>query len=146
MMKALTLLGILGIAACSGAPASNEDVRTNSQALDCSSFDAYSAALASHTVDCLGTVGPTSYFVDGQGRLARAFDRCDRDAGKLQSIDDILGLQHREQLVPHATECLAGRWASWKRQFDASGVVACPRWRKDEVIAAPTSARIDGLA
>ena len=57
--------------------------------MDCSAFDTYTAALATFTVDCIGTIGPDSFFVDGDGFLARRFSACTNDRTKLQSIDSI---------------------------------------------------------
>jgi len=136
---------LTAVAACSGAPeapGAPAGVGAGSQALDCKAFDSYTATLASYTVDCLGTIGPESFKVDEAGHLRRAFGQCTQDDSKRQSIDDILGLQYREKLFPHATECIAGRWAEWKRSFERSGVVECPRWRHDGVVNAPTRERM----
>jgi hypothetical protein len=139
---------LTAVAACSGAPEAtspSDQIGATSQSLDCKAFDGYTAALASYTVDCLGTIGPQSFKVDEAGHLRRAFGRCTQDDSKRQSIDDILGLQYREGLFPHATECIAGRWAEWKSSFDRSDVVECPRWRKDGVVNAPTRERMSRI-
>jgi hypothetical protein len=150
MLKRIHAIGLVAAAAaCSSAPNEKipvEPVGTSGLALDCSSFDSYRAALASYTVDCLGTIGPQSYSIDRQGRLQRGFDHCIQDEGKRQSIDDLLGLQYREALFPHATECIAGRWAEWRAKFDQSGILECPQWRKDEVINAPNRENIEHIA
>jgi hypothetical protein len=101
--------------------------------------------LTSYTIDCLGTIGPDSFTINERGYLRRGFDHCPNQ-DKRQSIDDILGLQHREKVFPHAKECMAGRWAEWKRDFARSGVVACPRWEKRAAINAPTMERMSVLS
>ena len=114
--------------------------------MDCSAFDTYTAALATFTVDCIGTIGPDSFFVDGDGFLARRFSACTNDRTKLQSIDSILSLQRRGERLPFAAECIAGRWAEWRMQFDRLGITQCPSWQKQASIGTPTAQRIDSLA
>jgi hypothetical protein len=48
-------------------------------------------------------------------------------------------------VLPHARECLAGRWAAWRAKFDERAIAECPQWRKEQTIAAPTADRIDQL-
>jgi hypothetical protein len=144
--KVFVFGALIALAACSGGPPEPTSapavVPASGQALECSAFDSYTAALAAYTIACLGTVGPDSFVVDRAGHLKRTFDHCPNDSRKRQSIDDILGLQYRESLFPHATECIAGRWAEWKRSFDRSGIVECPRWRQDRVVDAPSRERM----
>ena len=112
---------------------------------DCSEFNGYAAALASFTVDCLGTIDQSSFTVSADGSLSRNFNACPNDPTKLDSIDAFLSLQLRTVRLPFAKECIAGRWSDWKATFDKSGVTQCPMWRKDQVIGAPTAALIDRL-
>jgi hypothetical protein len=111
---------------------------------DCSEFDGYASALASFTIDCLGTIDQNSFSVNPDGLLVRNFQKCTQgDPTKLDSIDAFLSLQLRTVRLPFAKECIAGRWADWKLKFDQSGVQTCPLWTKQQVINAPTPALID---
>jgi len=105
---------------------------------DCSAYDQFTAALGTFTVDCLGTIGPDSYILDAAGYLRRNFDKCPLDDSKLQSINDLLGLQYRKQLLPIGKQCIEGRWTQWKRGFEKSGITQCPLWKKLRPITPPT--------
>jgi len=107
----------------------------STRGLDCTAFNSYTASLASYTIDCLGTIGPRSFAVDKVGYLRRNFETCVQKDTR-QSVDDLLGIQHRERLFPNAKECIAGRWAEWKTEFEQRSVQACPLWRKDEAVGA----------
>jgi hypothetical protein len=143
--RVASLAVVVATAACAasaGERGGADSVEGRTGTIDCSSFDIYTAALASATVDCLGTIGPGAYaHDDASGLLRRTFDACPQQ-DKLQSIDDLLGLQRREQRLPNARACIAGRWAAWGAAFAHSGGGACPMWRKDETIDAPTGAGI----
>ena len=54
---------------------------------DCSAFNGYTAALATATVDCLGTIRPDSFRVDERGFLQRSFNACSVDAAMLYLSD-----------------------------------------------------------
>jgi hypothetical protein len=110
---------------------------------DCSTYDQFTAALGGYTVQCLGTIGPDSYMVDTTGFLRRNFEKCAQDDSKLQTIDDILGLQYRPDLFPIAKPCIAGRWAQWKRDYGKNGIEQCPLWRQEQALAEPTAELID---
>ena len=120
---------------------------------DCKSYDTYAATIATLTVDCLGRIDQNSFVLDAAGFLRRNFQDCPLDFSKLQSIDDFLGLQYRRVLagktvdpLPFGKDCIAGRWARWRDQFDSSGVIACPDWRKAAEINTPTDALYDEIA
>jgi hypothetical protein len=68
--------------------------------LECRGFNQYTAALATFTVDCLGTIAPDSFRVEG-GLLERTFERCVLDPAKLADIDAILSLQRRAAMLPN---------------------------------------------
>jgi hypothetical protein len=102
--------------------------------VDCGSFKSYTAALATHTVDCLGTIRPDSFSVNTENVLERNFTSCPLDAGQLSSIDSLLLLQRREARLPHVKECMAGAYADYVRAFADTGVSECPAWHKLETV------------
>lgn len=112
---------------------------------DCTEFNGIGAALASFTIACLGTIEPKSYVVNTDGLLSRTFDTCPRDATALASIDGLLSLQLRSVRVPFAKECIAGRWATWKSQFDANNPIVCPTWSRQQIVNEPTDAQLKKL-
>jgi len=113
--------------------------------LDCSSFKNYTAALATSTVDCLGTIQPDSFKVNAEGFLARNFSSCAVDATRLATIDAVLSLQHRAARLPHVRECIAGRYADFQRGFVDTGAAACPTWSKTQTLNPITHDVIDRL-
>jgi hypothetical protein len=120
---------------------------------DCKSYDMYAATIATLTVDCLGRIDQNSFVLDAAGFLRRNFQSCPLDERKLQWIDDFLGLQYARSLpgqtvnaLPFGKDCIAGRWARWRAEFDSSGVIACPDWRKTAEINTPTDALYDSIA
>jgi hypothetical protein len=113
--------------------------------LDCSSFNGYTASLATATVDCLGTMRPDSFQVTTDGFLKRNFSSCALDATRLSTIDGLLSLQQRAARLPHVQECMAGRYADFLRSFAQSGVLACPTWSKERTVNPITPAVIDGV-
>lgn len=113
--------------------------------LDCTSFNSYTAVLATSTVDCLGTIRPDSFRVTADGLLARNFTSCSVDATRLADIDAVLSLQHRRALLPHAKECIAGHYADFAREFSQKGVLACPTWSQKHTVNPISHAVIDTL-
>jgi hypothetical protein len=113
--------------------------------LDCSSFNSYTASLATATVDCMGTIRPDSFQVTAEGFLKRNFSSCAVDATRLSTIDSLLSLQQRAARLPHVQECMAGRYADFLRSFAQSGVLACPTWSKEQTVNPITPAVIDGI-
>ena len=101
---------------------------------DCSAFNGYTAALATATVDCLGTIRPDSFRVDERGFLQRSFNACSVDAAMLSKIDSLLSLQQREARLPNVKECFAGHYADFVRSFRDSPVRECPAWQKDRAV------------
>src|SRR4029450_10940984 len=67
------------------------DIRISVQG--CTEYNGITAALATFTVDCLGTIDSKSFTVSADGILARNFDSCPLDQSKLESIDGLLSLQ-----------------------------------------------------
>jgi hypothetical protein len=117
---------------------------------DCNSYNFYSATIATLTVDCLGRIDQDSYVLDVEGFLRRNFQACPLDDSKLRSIDDFLGLQYRRTIpgqnvnpLPFGKECIAGRWARWRDEFESRGIAFCPNWAKRGETNTPTDALID---
>lgn len=110
----------------------------------CEGYNGYTAAIASRTIDCLGTVGPRDFAVDGRGNLQRVFKECPADKSALDDIDALLSLQLRNKELPDVQRCISGRWSEWQKQFLASGIQSCPAWKKVETINAPTPPAIEG--
>jgi hypothetical protein len=106
----------------------NVDIRIGVQ--DCSSYDGVTAALATLTVDCLGTISPGAFKVNADGIVSRAFNSCPLDETKLRSIDGLLSLQYRTARLPFVRECLGERFASFQNKFAESGIEQCPQWKK----------------
>jgi hypothetical protein len=113
--------------------------------LDCSSFRSYTAALATHTVDCLGTIRPDSFSVNAENVLERNFTSCPLDAAQLSSIDSLLLLQRREARLPHVKECMAGAYADYVRAFGDTGVSECPAWHKLQTVNEITPSAVERL-
>jgi len=122
---------------------------------DCSSFNSFTSALATYTVDCLGTIGPDTYYIDQDGYLQRNFKECASDPSLLRSIDNFLGLQYKRDGLPdeanaqlaYGRDCIAGRWSAWKEKFDQeAAVVECPMWKKESEIGTPTPEDYDRYA
>lgn len=111
--------------------------------LDCSYFTSYTAALATRTVDCLGTIRPDSFSVNAENVLQRNFTSCPRDATQLSGIDSLLLLQRREARLPLVKECMAGAYADYVRGFAQTGVTECPTWHSKETVNHITSSVID---
>jgi hypothetical protein len=144
----LSVLVLSTLAACGPTPTGEstqaEAVDSSAAAIvDCRVFDGYTAALGTRAVDCLGTVGPDSFFVDKNGNLRRNFDKCPVDERALTDIDDLLGIQVREKEQEGGKQCIAGRWLAWQREFVASGTKICPTWKKTGVVGTPTARGID---
>ena len=121
----------------------NVNVRIGVQ--DCTSFNAYESALATDTVDCLGTITPDSFSVNADGILRRNFSSCPLDPTRLRPIDSLLSLQFRTARLPFAKECMADRYAKFQASFAQSGVVQCPTWKKDRTVNPITAQVIDGV-
>lgn len=101
--------------------------------VSCAGYVQYGAALATFTLECLGTIAPESYRIAG-GKLERGFDACSLDASRLRDIDAILSLQEREALAPGISQCLTRRYSAFLTDFAASEIGACPSWRKLETV------------
>ncbi len=101
--------------------------------------DALLAALGSLTLECLGTVGPSSYETSS-GVLARTFDGCrSRDGQALDDIDALLLLQtsvrgREQRLAAH----FVARWNRFVSRFPFRRDEPCPTWTLANVIDAPT--------
>jgi hypothetical protein len=114
--------------------------------VDCSGFRSYTAALATRTVDCLGTIRPDSFSVNADNMLERNFTTCPVDATQLSGIDSLLLLQRREARLPHVKECMAGAYADYVRGFAKTGVTECPTWHSRETVNDITPSVIDRVA
>jgi hypothetical protein len=110
----------------------NVNVRIGVQ--DCSSFNSYESALATNTVDCLGTITPDSFSVTVDGILKRNFTACPLDKSRLRPIDSLLSLQFRTSRLPFAKECMVDRYAKFQASFSQSGVTQCPVWKKNRIL------------
>ncbi len=104
------------------------------EGLECQPYNQYTAALATFTVDCLGTIGPETYRVSSGGSLERNFEACTLEGSKLAAIDGLLSLQQRAAVLPLVRECMAGRYADFLRGFADRGVSECPVWRKERTV------------
>jgi hypothetical protein len=134
---------------CSGQPSDvhgqQSEVTITGEGFDCSAYNQYTAALATHTVDCLGTISPESFRVSDEGVLERTFDSCPQDSSKLRAIDSILLLQQRTARLPIVRECFAGRYADFSKSFAAASIEACPTWQKERTVNPITAEVIDAV-
>ena len=181
LRSSLSILTLLALVACGPADIGersqeSEQAATTSNAIEgCSAFDAYTAALGTLAVDCLGTIGPDSFYIDDKGYLRRNFERCVEpsqptnsklvrpiairtpivldpkappvaEKNLLRDIDDLLGVQILTKEQQGARECFAGGWAAWLKEFKAANVQVCPVWTKTGTINAPTARIIDAYA
>lgn len=113
---------------------------------ECAGFDGITASLATSTIECLGTIAPSSYAIGADGFLSRTFDSCPADQTKLQVIDGLLSIQRRGVRAPLAKACIGGRWAAWISQFDPNTPLPCPKFTKTSIVNDASSARIAQLA
>lgn len=104
------------------------------------SRDLLLAALGTATIECLGTVGPSS-FSTASGVLARTFDACQsRTSQSLVQIDALLAVQFSAQ---GRADDLAGHyvntWNAFTKSFPHGRIKTCPTWTLMNVIDAPTA-------
>lgn len=108
--------------------------------------DGLLAALGVATLDCLGTVSPSTYATRG-GRLERSFEACttgDREA--LDVIDALLGVQRSaEGKAERLPEYYASRWTRSAEGAGRSAGDACPTWTLQERMNEPTPENVRRL-
>jgi hypothetical protein len=153
-------LSVLGLG-CSGESSSSEPERAATRnaaseiepvrsslamtSFACAGYQQYGAALATFTLDCLGTIAPTSYRITA-GKLERSFDTCPVDSSKLRDIDAVLSLQHREAQAPGLSQCLSRRYVQFLADFSDEGVSMCPSWRKLQTVNPISHALIESTS
>jgi hypothetical protein len=110
----------------------------DSRALD--SRDALLAALGRATLDCVDTVGPST-FTTRSGALERTFTGC-KSGGRtfLERVDALLAVQFStrgrgDDIAGH----YVARWNAFTNSFPYGHIAQCPTWQLDGVIDAPTS-------
>ena len=105
--------------------------------------DALLAALGNATLDCIGTVDPTSYAVSN-GALERTFRSCTTESrSAMQQIDALLGVQHsREGRADGLGRAYAQHWQEYVRSFPSDAIRACPSWTLLGLIDEPTAERV----
>jgi hypothetical protein len=123
-----------------GEPGTIEPVTSETQSLgEFDARDALLAALGSATLDCLGTVNPTTYKISNNA-LARNFKSCplDKSGATLKQIDSLLGVANSE---PGKKDKLGEHFATtWKQYQDSfpENINVCPTWKRTKVIHPPT--------
>lgn len=158
MAKRVVVGVTLGILGCSAEPPSPSERgaapqqiapseglrdRVTARQLACAPYQQYTAALATFTVDCLGTITPDSFHISATGELSRTFNACPAGHSRLSDIDGLLSLQRRDEQLPLLRECWAGHYAEFLADFSASGVKECPTWRKLKTVNPVTHDVID---
>jgi hypothetical protein len=117
------------------------------QSASCAALNNYTAAIAEATIACTGTIGPDSFVVGSSGRLQRNFTQCSvsgsQSAQLRQTIDDLLGLQQRGNLV--ASSCFPNQWSTWRTNFLAAGNSTCPSWTIVSALGTATSVTVQTL-
>jgi hypothetical protein len=109
--------------------------------------DTVLAALGKATLDCLGTVDPSSYETSS-GALARTFSSC-RYGGRaaLRKVDALLAVQFSKPArVDHLAEHYVSRWNAFVESFPYGHIPQCPVWTLENVIDAPTRESIPRVA
>jgi hypothetical protein len=102
--------------------------------------DALLAALGRATLDCVGTVGPSTYETRS-GALERTFTACvSGDRTLLQRVDALLAVQSSrtgrgDDIAGH----YVARWNAFTDSFPHGRIAQCPTWQLEGVIDAPTS-------
>jgi hypothetical protein len=106
--------------------------------------EALLAALGTATLDCLGTVGPTTYRTTTTGVLERAFDACRRGGAQaLAQIDALLGVQlSREGAADGIASFYVATWNAFIDSFPHDTLGECPVWRRTQVIDPPSFDRV----
>jgi hypothetical protein len=104
------------------------------------------AALGAATLDCLGTVAPSTYGISG-GILERSFEACTTgDRAALGVIDALLGVQHSaEGKAERLPEHYASRWTRSAERVGRSTGDACPTWTLQERMNEPTPENVRRL-
>jgi hypothetical protein len=124
------------------SPETVEPVSSETQSLEeFDSRDALLAALGSLTLDCLGTVNPSTYLISKSGVLFRNFSKCvvkGSNEDTVKAIDAILGVANSEQgkkdqLMAHYVTT----WKNYQQKFP-EGINVCPVWKKEKVLNPPT--------
>ncbi len=122
----LVLVSALGIlSGCVAQVASNGDDAPGTAADD---LTLYSTSLSTSlqtttTTSTLSTsiAQPSCARLNGYtAALANALLACE---GRLQTVDDILGIQSRSRL---AATCIPGQWEAWRKRFLGAGNYMCP--------------------
>src|ERR1041385_2190644 len=62
----------------------NPSVRASNVVEECAGYNGFTAALATATVECLGTIDQRSFVLDANGFLARNFSDCAADVERLE--------------------------------------------------------------
>jgi hypothetical protein len=117
---------------------------TSERLVDCTTYNGYTAALAEATIDCIGTIGPGTFGVDGLGLLGRNFSACTVPGGgdPLLRIDRLLSLQLRADL-PISTVCFAQAWSTWLLTTVTDRITVCPVWTKLSATGSPTTQNVE---
>src|SRR5439155_9891874 len=94
-------------------------------------------------IDCTGTIGPSSFGIDGLGLLARNFSTCSAPNGDdlLLRVDRLLSLQLRVDLS-FRTVCFAQTWTNWLVTAVAANLSVCPVWTKLSASGSPTAQNV----
>jgi hypothetical protein len=117
----------------SGGTGAAREAHTTTAVENCGPYDSYMASLGELTAQCLGTVDPRAYAVEG-GLIKPNFVSCPADPRKLTAIKQVLSLQLRDAQLPDVKACMGGRFAAAQAKFQQSGVTQCPTWTKSRVI------------
>jgi hypothetical protein len=131
-----TLLTLMVIAACigiGGPAASQEAPRVDGR-------DALLAALGKVTLDCVGTVDPSTYRTTS-GMLARTFSACrSGDRAVLKRLDALLAVQLSKQgRADGLADHYVSRWNAFVQTFPSGHVTQCPVWKLENILDAPTT-------
>ncbi len=163
MTRKLSLLASLSVLALSGCAfdsqpedgsdtvvASESEVASVSEGLKGDDFDprdALLSALGTSTIDCLGTVGPTTFKVSKDGTYIDAgFGNCPTgDERAMKRIKALLTVQHSKQgLKDEIGKHFAKTWATFQKKFPKE-ITECATWKKVETINPPTFESIKKL-
>jgi hypothetical protein len=149
---ASAILGVSGCAANVDSPTSEaaDSVASITESLtDCTAYNGYTAAIAEATIDCIGAVGPSSFFINKETRLLeRRFEKCtvQSEVDNLLRIDRLLTLQNREKDLPSVIACIPLAYQAWQRIAIGSNLSVCPDWHKLAASGIPSHENVQNNA
>lgn len=142
----VTLVLSIALVGCQPKPALPPPVTAARDA--CADYVSLTASLGEATVNCTGTIGPDSFFVNDKGLLQNRFERCTAglDVDRLANFDAVqrlLRFQSFGEALPKLRECLTDRHKRWSEIFARTQLKTCPIWTPKVVVGDPARQGVD---